>query len=127
MTRQNADTVEISSNGSKWLGQEPDTVEQLIEVLRTETLDPTFEDHGYFAEKDGPGRVRIFGNFLTCSHVFNIRGPRKALAGLIRAIKKNTSSVRYSQAMMGRAVALPDFQSDSGKDRNGWIREARPA
>ena len=94
--------VEIISNGSKWLGEKPDTVKQLIEVLGEEqwTLDPTFEAYGDFVfEEDG--WLHVFGNFHNLSYVFNIRVPikhRKQLDALVAAIEQHKASERYKAA-----------------------------
>lgn len=88
--------TEITSNGSKWAGQAPDPVSVLIEVLAREPLDRTFEKYGNFAINEGNGIVRFFGNFLTVSHVFNIRTDDPELvATLIAAIKANKRMPAY--------------------------------
>jgi hypothetical protein len=76
--------MEIISNGSKWLGEPPDTIETLLEVLGKNTLDPKF---GTFVTYKHPGMLRVFGNFLTISHVFNILGTVDEMRPLARAIK----------------------------------------
>jgi hypothetical protein len=98
--------MRIISNGSKWAGEEPDSLETLLEVLRSETLDPRFEERGSFVTRTDSGRVRIFGNFLTVSHVFNIDGTEEELAQAIGAIEANKQSERYKRALIGRASAL---------------------
>ncbi len=98
--------MRIISNGSKWAGEEPDRLEILLEVLRTETLDPRFEERGSFVTRTGTGTVRIFGNFLTVSHVFNIEGTEEELAEAINAIEANKQSERYLRALIGRASPL---------------------
>ena len=73
----------INSNGSKSFEQQPDTIEELKEVLKNHTLDPIFELYGNFVNrtpgwddtelnKRYKGCATIFGNFLTLSHGFNI-------------------------------------------------------
>lgn len=65
----------INSNGSKWAGESPDTLDQLYAVLQSEPLDPTFEKFGDFALRDAPefpDAIRFWGNFFTVSHVFSI-------------------------------------------------------
>ena len=73
----------INSNGSKWCGQPPDTIDELKDALKNYTLDPAFEQYGNFVNRapkwDKPelnerfkGCTTIFGNFLTYSHVFSI-------------------------------------------------------
>ena len=98
--------MRIMSNGSKWAGEEPDSVETLLEVLRSETLDPRFEEHGSITTRTSHGRVRIFGNFLTLSHVFNIEGTEEELAEIIEAIEANKQSEGYKRALIGRASGI---------------------
>jgi hypothetical protein len=38
----------IISNGSKWAGEKPDTIDDLLNVLNKYTLDPNFEKYGNF-------------------------------------------------------------------------------
>ena len=99
MTNTMASKTIINSNGSKWAGEEPDTIEKLIEVLGTHRLDlERFAAHGFiaFTESNGYGNrdfeqhsVRIIGNFLDISHVFNIEGVYENLRPLINAIEDN--------------------------------------
>jgi hypothetical protein len=80
-------TTTIHANGSKWAGQAPDTIEELIEVMRTEPLDPRFKP---YADNEGQGVVRFLGNFLRVSHVFNITtDDPEVCARLYRAIDDN--------------------------------------
>lgn len=101
--------LEIISNGSKWYGEKPDTIEDLIQVLNTEILDPSFEDYGNFinlnptwlkkdfAEKY-KGCVKIFGNFMTVSHVFNIiTDQSEIIQKLTEAINKNKGTEEYKR------------------------------
>lgn len=98
--------MEIISNGSKFLGGEPDTLQQLLQVLRVETLDPGFEYHGNFfyalGGPDGWGDGRpgftAFGNFWTCSHVFQLNGSHEELAELEKAIRANQETENYKHA-----------------------------
>jgi hypothetical protein len=98
--------MRIISNGSKWAGEEPDSLETLLEVLRTETLDPRFEERGSFVTRTRTGTVRIFGNFLTVSHVFNIEGTEEEMAEAINAIEANKRNERYLRALIGRASPI---------------------
>lgn len=85
----------IRSNGSRWLGQEPATVDELLEVLATETLDRTFEAYGNFVISEG-GTTRFWGNFHTVSHVFDIETADPDLAArLTAAIQANQQTVAY--------------------------------
>lgn len=89
----------IMSNGSKWAGQEQDTVEQLIEVLKTNDLDLrrfgafgsiSFEENNGYSDRDfEEHNIRVHGNFAKLSHVFNITGTYKKLQPLINAIESN--------------------------------------
>jgi hypothetical protein len=89
--------IKIISNGSKWAGQEPDTVEQLIEVLKSHDLDiRRFACHGFVQfDNSVPGSdykeadVSILGNFVDVSHVFQLEGKYSELENVIRAIEKN--------------------------------------
>ena len=115
----------ITSNGSRWMGQEPDSMETLLEVLASEPLDPSFEDYGNFCyanegefswttyengkavmRKSEPmpaGNVRFFGNFYTVSHVFNIDTDEpEVIAKLKAAIDANKASEAYRKARMER-------------------------
>ena len=66
--------IEIRSNGSKWMGQAPDPVEVLIDVLGRERLNyEMFSQAPTFESVEAGGVVHFFGNFLGVSHVFNIR------------------------------------------------------
>ena len=78
-------TTIIHSNGSKWIGESLDSIDQLIEVLASHTLDPKFEQYGCFVQTDNeiswpdgspdhwtPAMYQFFGNFLELSHVFRI-------------------------------------------------------
>lgn len=91
--------TEIINNGSKWAGQEPDTIEQLIEVLKKNDLDlRRFAAFGFISIEDSNGygdndyrehNVRIWGNFTKLSHIFNIKGVYRDLQPLIDAIESN--------------------------------------
>ena len=75
----------IYSNGSKTLGEKPDTLEKLYEVLSKNTL----EDFSSI-EKLENGFVRFLGNFEEISHVFNIdSSDPKVIANLTSAIVLN--------------------------------------
>lgn len=96
---ENSVKTVIHSNGSKWNGQEPDTIEQLIEVLGKHDLDiESFGAHGFISFKDSNGysardyeqhTVQILGNFFDLSHMFNIEGVYENLRPLINAIEAN--------------------------------------
>lgn len=89
----------IISNGSKWAGQSPDTIDTLIAVLQRETLDPSFERHGNFAMEMESDYVLFFGNFLTVSHVFNITSSDPdVIIRLRKAIRENQAKPEYITA-----------------------------
>lgn len=63
--------TEIRANGSKMLGEASDSVEALLDVLARHPLHRTFERT--FIQTLTGGVTRFQGNFLTISHVFDIR------------------------------------------------------
>lgn len=89
----------IHSNGSKWAGETPDSIEKLIEVLGAYDLNlRDFSRNGFlsFINDNGYGNrdyeeheVNLFGNFNKISHVFNINGTYKTLRPVIDAIDAN--------------------------------------
>ena len=82
--------IEIKSNGSKWHGQPPDTIETLLEVLSEEPLNPVFEEYGGAFIEDWGAIKHFHGNFLKLSHVFDIRTDDPAIISkLTEAITKN--------------------------------------
>jgi hypothetical protein len=99
--------IKIISNGSKWAGQEPDTIEELLNALNRYTLDPTFEKYGNFVNSDPvwlkpevaekyKGCTVIFGNFIDCSHVFRIvTDDAEIIAALSEAIERNKETAEY--------------------------------
>ena len=80
--------MEIKANGSKMLGDPPDSFEQLIEVLKNNKLDPKFTEYGNFFFK-GYNSFIAWGNFQNLSHVFHIEGTLGELYPLALALKKN--------------------------------------
>lgn len=101
-------TTTIVFNGSKWNGEEQDTVEDLLRVLGEETLAPSFD--GDFvrrvefnvAKHHGVDPARAFhisGNFFTRSHAFSIfTDDDEVYAALHAAIKKNVDGDAYRAA-----------------------------
>lgn len=84
--------MEIISNGSKWAGEKPDTIERLMEVLQEYILDPRFDEErfGRFCYQLSTGVFHALGNLLDRSHVFSIRGTLDELLPLAQRIKENT-------------------------------------
>ena len=113
-------TTTIRSNGSKWAGEAPDTIETLLDVLegrahrfapnaeRRFALDPTFEEYGNFVYTDcgldGCTLTHFFGNFHELSHVFNIDTDDAALIErLTVAIRANQAWPEYAAAKVANA------------------------
>lgn len=94
----------IISNGSKWAGERPDSIEKLLEVLRDNTIGERF----FFWYQTNPNQKEkpkyeyatpisirsgihtFFGNFEEVSHVFRIEtDDLEMIATLTNAIKEN--------------------------------------
>ena len=87
----------IVSNGHKWGGEEPATINELLAVLQSATIEDRF--FGKYKERytDAPktfvlcpiskkdGLYWFFGNFEEISHVFNIETNDKAVIDSLRA------------------------------------------
>jgi hypothetical protein len=79
--------TEIQSNGSKWAGESPDSIEKLIEVLGECRLNERL--FGEFIHRDARG-LFFFGNFVDVSHVFSITSnDPEVVASLAVAICRN--------------------------------------
>ncbi|MGK0413219.1 MAG: hypothetical protein ACJA1B_001421 [Polaribacter sp.] len=109
----------IYSNGSKWLGEEPDTIDKLISVLKNNTIEERFFEpyQGYKNKTDriknslnrspidnseeiqkihGKNMFLFFGNFEEISHVFRIATCEPELINkLKKAIKENKGYKKY--------------------------------
>lgn len=72
----------IKTNGSKMFGAQPDDIKTLLEVMARHPLDRTFERA--FIQDFGNEAKRFHGNFLTISHVFDIRSSDPGLSGASR-------------------------------------------
>lgn len=85
----------IDSNGSRWFGQAPATVDELLAVLAAEPLERSFEIYGNFITSDD-GETRLWGNFHAISHVFSIgtRDP-DLIERLTTAIRSNQQRPDY--------------------------------
>lgn len=100
----------IISNGSKWNGQKPDSINKLIDVLAKHPIDEDF----FSKEKDvrlfgvaykwvvlcpiskEDGVYTFFGNFEDISHIFNIKSTDRAvIAKLKKAIMDNAGWKKY--------------------------------
>ena len=88
--------INIISNGSKWAGEEPDTIDVLLKRLEEYTLDPVF---GEFMTLLDNGKIMFFGNFFDYSHVFRIETDDSEICEkLTNAIVKNTMTDKYLEA-----------------------------
>lgn len=111
----------IHSNGSKWAGEQPDSIEKLIEVLKTATIEERFfhkwekknhqapsiwknicpisinepsKNEGFYGDPEG--HTIFFGNFEEISHVFRIAtNDKKLIKKLTKAIKANKGWLKY--------------------------------
>jgi len=91
--------IVIHSNGSKWRGEELDSIEKLLNVLEEYALDPSFEDYGNFIFDADRVVVRFWGNFYELSHVFSIDTDEDALiTRLTTAIRANQRREPYQKA-----------------------------
>ena len=98
--------IRITSNGSTWAGEAPDSLETLLAVLTREPLDPRFEEYGNFAidlsleQRDQPpGTIRFWGNFYALSHVFSIDTDEQPIIDqLMAAIRANQQTQAYADA-----------------------------
>ena len=104
--------TEILSNGSKWAGESPDSIEKLIEVLNAETIEESFfvkyctnrhskakAEYTNFCpiSKTDDGKYsHFFGNFENLSHVFRINSnENNVVESLTNAILNNKGWAKY--------------------------------
>lgn len=99
----------IHSNGSKWAGEAPDSIDTLINILKSNTIEELFfstyvednytrsarkKNHCPISIIDGVGN--FFGNFEELSHVFRITSNDPVvIAKLTKAIKANKGWEKY--------------------------------
>lgn len=96
-------SLEIRANGSKWAGQSPDPVETLLALLKSEPLDPRFEDYGDFVMRDETWpNVHVWGNFFNVSHCFDIKGTPAECAAIVAAIRENQRRADYRAIRLQR-------------------------
>lgn len=124
-------TVLIVSNGSRWGGSEPAHLDELTEVLKSETLDPIFEEYGNFVSSGPdlvawdtlkplcpPGWVQFHGNFYRTSHVFSIvTNDADVIAELTGLIRANQQSADYAVAKSERAEQKEKRRQELNRQR----------
>lgn len=102
----------IHSNGSKWAGEAPDSIEKLIDVLGKNTIEERFFKSFYRNEKEGrrwyqcspiddninKTKKIFFGNFEEVSHVFRIETNDEEIINILSdAIKANKGWNLYKE------------------------------
>ncbi len=116
LTKINFVVTTIESNGSKWAGEEPATINELIEVLKIEKIESRFFEKIYYAhhnkwiimcpiKKEKNGQYHFFGNFEALSHVFNIRSNDPGIIRqLITAITNNPGWKAYIKNLKNKTI-----------------------
>ena len=110
-----AGETEIISNGSKWYGQNPDTIKKLIEVLAGHKLEEDCFSKTYYEHHDAwlircpiskENSAYVFrGNFEDLSHVFYIVTTDKAtISKLRKAITANEGWSEYIPRLKNKIV-----------------------
>jgi hypothetical protein len=130
-------TTTIQSNGSKWAGDEPDSIDQLFEVLASHVLDRRFEcplGHAFISVCQAserwaiPGTTRFHGNFLTLSHVFSIDTDEPELvARLTAAIEANMARPDYLEQASYEARQAADEEYRRANDARRDAERIRAA
>lgn len=132
-------TTTIHSNGSKWVGDLPDSIETLLSVLGKYVLDRRFENPQYghsfisisaIGDKWAvPGTVRFHGNFFELSHVFSVDTDEPALiAKLTDAIEANMARADYQSqpSYAARLAADENYRrANDAKRQEERIRQAK--
>lgn len=109
----------IISNGSKWAGQEPDTIPQLLDVLREWQLCPHMVPNISAPTVDHDRSWRFFGNFKRLSHVFNIRTDDPETIELLRTAIEANASIKYDPVGRFYHATVKDAGEMSGRWENG--------
>ena len=101
-------TTTIISNGSRWAGQAPGDLDELLGVLAKHPLSARYAPFIHVSEIGGS--TQFFGNFATVSHVFNIdTNDPETIAKLTEAITKNQQRPDYAP--------LPEKAEGDDEDR----------
>jgi hypothetical protein len=98
--------MNIISNGSGAVYP----LQSLMERLATETLDPRFEKHGNFVSTTR-NTVKVHGNFLSYSHVFDIEGDAEEMQPIVNAIRAAQQRGDYRAARVRMSKHLGAVRS----------------
>jgi hypothetical protein len=86
----------INHNGGRFAGEAPASIDELIEIMGREPLDPRWEH----AVCEGDGVVHFFGNFFKLSHGYSIRSDDPdVVARLFAATRANVATPAYMHAL----------------------------
>lgn len=113
--------TQVHSNGSKWMGEALDTIEDLCKVLEVHTLNPLFEDYGNFASMETEGVTHFFGNFFDVSHVFRIDTDDAP------TVERLTALIRANQQTPAYAAAKRDREQQKIDEARRWQQRAEEA
>jgi hypothetical protein len=84
--------VKINYNGSKFIGEHPDSLDRLYELLGAEPLRRDYKSFSCESERY-PGCVQFYGNFENISHPFSIiTDETEAISKLSRLIADNATA-----------------------------------
>jgi hypothetical protein len=116
--------MQITSNGSKWTGEEPDSFKTLLDTINANEyiLDPSYDLYGdgqigggfVTVDKNWPsaaGRVTARGNFQNLSHVFNIVGTVENMKPLTDATEGHCASERYRTEFFRLYGSIESFEA----------------
>ncbi len=76
----------IVSNGSKFAGEEPDSIDTLKGVLKNHRLEWSRFNNKFIHKTKNKDEWQILGNFINISHVFNIETNDRVLVGELRRL-----------------------------------------
>lgn len=114
----------IHSNGSKWAGETPNSLAQLLIMLDSEPLDPAFLRYGF--RELYKGEAHYLGNFANLSNVFHVSCTPGGSADrlLQEAVTKNLLRPDFIAALtdprlsLWEAVKEKQRQQDTGAKCN---------
>jgi hypothetical protein len=125
--------VVINHNGSRWAGEEPADLAELLDLLATTPLRPDFEQYGNFITEQAisctddkplfaPGFVKFWGNFFQLSHGFDIiTNDPAAIAELTEAIRANQQTQAYKDAKRQEAIWSKEWAKPGIRSRRGHV------